>query len=595
MCGIAGIWWNKVEERQANCIKTMTDAIAHRGPDAEGHHRFQNGLDLGHRRLAILDLDPRSNQPFHWLNRYALTFNGEIYNYLELQQELRIKGYFFQTESDTEVICAAYNEWGTDCLKKFDGMFAFVLYDSRTETLFCARDRFGEKPFYFMQDEEGFFFASEMKAFWSIGKKKKMREEMAFQFLQNDLVEDVKNPMGTFYQDIFKLPASHFALLKKGEKLVPQRYYEVITSTRYKGTFEQAVETFRYLFNQSVERRMRAHVPFGSSLSGGMDSSAVTAVMNQHLTPTATFSARFPDFEKDEGEFIDVMSEQLQTKQFNCSPDVTQLKKELDRLIVHQEEPFQTGSIFAQYEVYKLARSKKHLVLLDGQGADELLGGYFNYMLPYFYELRGRKRRAFQQEMKAKQGITLETSFAQMMQFKYPKVFEQLYRFKQLGRKDVPTGVGTKLAQYNKGFIPFFTKSNLKESLKHSLTSQGLEKLLRFSDRNAMAHSVEVRLPFLSHELVDFVMALPSDFFFKAGWTKSILRHAMRNELPTEINWRKDKVGFEAPHQKWTRANEIAEDITKARTQLLNVNWITEEYKEDWKVLILAKCTEDER
>lgn len=594
MCGIAGIWWNKVEERQANCIKKMTDAIAHRGPDAEGHHHIANGLDLGHRRLAILDLDPRSNQPFHWLERYSLTFNGEIYNYIELQEELKKKGYFFQTQSDTEVICAAYNEWGTDCLKHFDGMFAFALFDSRSETLFCARDRFGEKPFYFTTDDQGFFFASEMKALWAIGKKKVMREDMAYQFLANDLVEDVHNPMGTFYQNIYKLPASHFAIVRKGETIVPKRYYEVDTTTRYKGTFEQAVETFRYLFNLSVERRMRAHVPFGSSLSGGMDSSAVTAVMNQYVTPTATFSARFKDFEKDEGKYIDVVSKQYQTKQYNCYPDEQQLKLEIDRLIEHQEEPFQSGSIFAQYEVYKLARSQKHLVLLDGQGADELLGGYFNYVLPYFYELSPVKRKAFQQLMEEKQGVKIETSFAQKMQFKFPQLFAQLYRLKQKGNKEDKSGVGKHFSKYKNQSVPFFTKSDLKATLKHSLTSQGLEKLLRFSDRNAMAHAVEVRLPFLSHELVDFVMSLPSHFFFHAGWTKSILRHAMRNELPTEINWRKDKVGFEAPHQKWTRSEEFKKEIAAAKKELENKNWISPNYSSDWKVFILSKCLQNE-
>lgn len=340
---------------------------------------------------------------------------------------------------------------------------------------------------------------------------------------------------------------------------------------------------------------MRADVAFGSSLSGGMDSSAVTAVMNAHQHPTSTFSARFPSYEKDEGVFIDEVSSHFQTKQYNCFPDEEQLKSAIEKLVYHQEEPFQSGSIFAQYQVYALARQQNHLVLLDGQGADELLGGYFNYMLPYYYELSASKRKAFKEQMQTQQGVKWETSFSQALQFKFPKLFAKAFQLKQKLGKSNPSTLGSDLQKWNNESVPFYTSDRLKESLKHSLTSQGLEKLLRFSDRNAMAHSVEVRLPFLSHELVDFVMSLPSAYFFEAGWTKSILRHAMKEVIPTGITWRKDKVGFEAPHHQWTRSPLLEADMREARKQLTDRNWITEKYTSDWKVLILAKALEDER
>lgn len=593
MCGIAGIWFKQAEGNDPQSIVKMTDALVHRGPDAQGHWSNGTGLFLGHRRLSILDLDPRSNQPFEWLEKYVVTFNGEIYNYIELRKELQNKGYFFYTDSDTEVLCAAYNEWDVACLERFDGMFAFALFDKRKQQLFCARDRFGEKPFYYSQTSNGFYFASEMKALWSVGIAKRAREKMVYHFLADDLVEDVENPTNTFFEGIHKLAASHFLLYEVGKPIRQQRYYEIDTTTKFEGSFSQAVIGFQEHLYRSVERRMRADVAIGSSLSGGLDSSAITAIMNEFQPGNATFSARFNGFEKDEGTFIDEVNRQLSTKPFAVFPNLEDIEQQLDKLVYHQEEPFQSGSIFAQFKVYELARKNKHLVILDGQGADELLGGYFMYLLPYYYELPTGKRAPFLKQMEAQQGIRCEPTRSNYVQFNYPKVFSTLHQLKQKVKPQNNKGIHTEFSLQNTAKVPFKTFPDLKESLKHSLSSQGLEKLLRFSDRNAMAHSIEARLPFLSHELVDFVMQLPSSFFFEQGWTKSLLRHAMNQQLSDGIVWRKDKIGFEAPHREWLKSDRMHELVQDAKRDMQHKKWITDSYDETWKMVVLTKVLAD--
>ncbi|MCO5259299.1 MAG: asparagine synthase (glutamine-hydrolyzing) [Crocinitomicaceae bacterium] len=588
MCGIAGIWRINPQEVDNAMIKKMTDSIAHRGPDAEGHWTNEKGIILGHRRLSILDLDSRSNQPFHYLGRYVITYNGEIYNYIELRKELKSKGYVFLTDSDTEVICAAFHQWGEKCLSYFDGMFAFALYDSETDLLFCARDRFGEKPFFYSNDERGLFFGSEMKSLWSANVKKKLRDKMIYYFLVHDLVEDVENPELTFYENIKKLKPSHYFIVKNGEEPVQKKYYNLSIESRFEGSFNEAVEHFYFLLKQSVQYRMRADVDLGSSLSGGMDSSSITAIMQQFKEGNSTFSARFNNFDKDESKFIDIVSNNYKTKQYNCFPNEDGFESDFNKLCYHQEEPFQSGSIYAQFQVYKLAKQQNTLVLLDGQGADELLGGYFNYLLPYYFELSSSKsKNEFIEIMKLNQNINLKPTLIEKFQFTNPQLINQFRRLKKIIPFEHSKGITNELKDAYKMNQPFKTFNDLKKSLAYSMNQQGLEKLLRFSDRNAMAHSIEVRLPFLSHHLVDFVFSLPSNYFFYAGWTKSILRNSVQNILPHEIVWRKDKVGFEAPQNQWLKSASLQDKLSTSHQNLINEKFITNDYPMGWKSLIL--------
>ncbi len=589
MCGIAGIWWkdhSRVDEKK---IHLMTDSLEHRGPDAEGQWSSNHGLFLGHRRLSIVDLEPRSNQPFIYIERYVITFNGEIYNYLELKEELLIAGYCFITNSDTEVLCAAYNYWGVNCLSMLDGMFSFVIYDKQENQLFCARDRFGEKPFYYTEIDGVFYFASEMKALWKAGVPKKLKDNMVYQFLVNDLVEDLNGGSGTFFQNIYKLQSSHYFLYQPGKELQLIRYYEPSIETTFKGTFEEAVICFENLFQKAIKRRLSVDVLFASSLSGGIDSSAVAYEINSVTKSNVTLSARFREFSKDEGEFIDLVNEQLETSAYSVFVDGLEFEKQIDDLIFYQEEPFQSGSVFAQYKVYELARKHKRLVVLDGQGADELLGGYFKYLLPYYLELPIVKRRRFASQMLVGQEVRLRPSFIERLQFISPNIYHLLRIVKKFIKGSSNNGVNDEFDCRYRSELVFKVFPNLKQTLKYNLTSQGLEKLLRFSDRNSMAHSVEARMPFLSHELVDFVLSLPSSFFFRKGWTKAILRNAMDNKLSEKIIWRKDKIGFEAPHSQWLKTDSMQSLIKKAKEDLVIEGWITNEYNSEWKILVLWK------
>lgn len=305
MCGIAGIWFNQRYDNPAREVQSMTDAIVHRGPDAAGAWVSENGkVALGHRRLSIIDLTSGGAQPMRFLDKYTITFNGEIYNYIELREELRAFGYVFKSNSDTEVILAAYNQWGVQCLSHFDGMFAFALYDVQKDQLFLARDRFGEKPFYYAFHDGSLYFGSEMKALWAVGVPKKSNMRMVYTYLANDLVENPNDQRETFYEGIFKLKSAHYCLYTGNQQFNQTAYWQLNTEERLDLSFTDTALKLRELLETSVQRRLRSDVPVGTSLSGGLDSSTIVGLVSGNQSNNHTFSARFPGFSKDEGHYI---------------------------------------------------------------------------------------------------------------------------------------------------------------------------------------------------------------------------------------------------------------------------------------------------
>lgn len=552
MCGIAGIIrfaGSKVEKHE---LKIMTDTIAHRGPDGEGQWVDDTGkVGLGHRRLSIIDLSEKGNQPMHYRDRYHLVFNGEIYNYIEIRDRLRSDGYSFSSESDTEVLIAAYDQRGDECLKELDGMFAFVLYDRKKERIFCARDRFGEKPFYYYFDGKTFLFASEMKAIWAAGIEKILNNKTVHNYLITGRNQGVRK-YDTFYDSINQLMASHSMTIDINNPDINQKRYWKLDTTITNISADEAIEQFDYLFKESVNRRLRSDVPVGSSLSGGLDSSMVVGYMadNKNIRQN-TFSASFPGFAKDEGRFQRMMVDRYQTTHHNTSPGLNSSIKNLDRIVHHQEEPFGSMSLAIQYEVFKLARSNNVSVLLDGQGADEILGGYSFFTFSYLME-KLRKGNIFD--------FINSARLAGDRQAKSSVYFigGTLSRFlpgaltKRFKSADVETAISLLNPDFASKF-KIFSKSDIKiynslnESLDDRLTDYGLDQLLRFSDRNAMAHGVEVRLPFLYHELVEFIFSLPSDLKIHMGWTKWIARKVAEKKVPNEIVWRKEKIAYESP------------------------------------------------
>lgn len=580
MCGIAGILSKNKQHVSARRVEQMNNAQAHRGPDGEGVWLNENGtVALGHRRLSILDLSDSAAQPLHYLNRYTIIHNGEIYNYIELKDELTKKGYSFRTASDTEVITAAYDCYKEECLQLFDGMFAFAIWDEQEKKLFAARDRFGEKPFYYFYDSEQFLFASELKALWAAGVPRRWNHMMLLSFLSNGHTQNAIDPAITFYQDVFCIPPGHYAGFRlRNNELFVQLYWDLDKQSSVSITDTDAAAQFNQLFYKSVQRRLRSDVTVGTSLSGGLDSSSIVAASSKfHSSANShkAFTAIFPGFEKDESALSKLVAKQFQLLQFTVQPDVDGFLSDFEKLCFHQEQPFNSSSVYAQYKVMQLAKEQNVTVLLDGQGADETLAGYTRYVHWYLQEQFARFRYGFtmQERILFQQNkVPFKWGFANYMAAWFPVVanaqLEEIERKKILVHPHISRDYAQ--AHYDKYYSVYkLPVSKLNDILYFNTMQQGLGELLHYADRNSMAHGREVRLPFLNHELVEFIFTLPATLKMHGGFTKYMLRKAMNGILPDEIVWRTEKTGYEPPQQQWMRNKKLQEMIMESRKKLV--------------------------
>ncbi len=592
MCGIAGILLQAPNPMAPVHLKKMTDAIAHRGPDDEGQwSNRKNTVHLGHRRLSIIDLSKNASQPMSFASRYQIVYNGEIYNYTEIRSFLQNKGYSFSSKSDTEVILAAYDFWKEKCLQQFDGMFAFAIWDEKEERLFAARDRFGEKPFYYYEDAGNFIFASEMKALWAIGIEKNIDNKMLLNYISLGHVQNCIDKEQTFFEEIYSLPPSHYLIFEPVAKQLSKitRYWSINKETKIDISTSDAVEKFTELFTNSVKRRLRSDVPLGTSLSGGLDSSSIAftiaQLQNDKLEkgkPVQTFSAVFPGFENDESKYIKTVVSHFNIINYQITPTAIDLLNDFEKLCYHQEEPFQSSGIFAQYKVFELAKQHGIKVLLDGQGADEILAGYPKYIHWYLQEVLSRnklgatriERNAFRKNNQPFRWDIKNLFAAFLPSHAAIKLEKNEYR-KTIQHPDIsPEFLKLSAGRDWEGIHkPIITKLN--DILHFNTTEMGLEELLRFADRNSMAHGREVRLPFLNHQLVEFIFSLPSQLKMHEGWTKFLLRKAMDKKLPAEIVWRKIKVGFETPQKNWMEDPALVEYIHEAKRKLANAGILT--------------------
>ena len=556
----------------------MTEALAHRGPDGEGHWINSAGIvGLGHRRLSIIDLSDAGHQPMHYLDRYSIIHNGEIYNYIELKDELQKAGYGFHSQTDTEVIAAAYDNWKDECVEHFDGMFALAIWDEKERILFAARDRFGEKPFYYYYDNEKFIFASEMKALWRYGIEKKPNLKLLFNFLTIGYTDNPERPEETFFENIQKLPAASYLTYSIiNNQFSIFKYWDIdIENIDEEISDEEAIEEFNFLFKTSIERRLRSDVQTGTSLSGGLDSSSIVAINHELRTnhdSRKCFSAIFPGFKNDESAFSKQVADKFSLQHFTVKPAAADLISDLEKISYHQEEPFTSASIYAQYKVYELAKQQGVKVLLDGQGADEMLAGYHKYYKWYWQELFNKRKLISSGEINAahKNGVNEKFGTRNIIAALFPDfasvVLEKQYLLNALRQEDL-----TKEFVQHQSKEAYYTTPvhfNLNGALYFNMMQHGLEELLRYADRNSMAHGREVRLPFLSHELVEFIFSLPANFKIRKGWTKWLLRKTMEKSLPSEITWRQDKVGFEPPQQQWMQDEKLKEMIFDAKKKL---------------------------
>src|SRR6266404_4975577 len=614
MCGITGIIQINTNAYNKEHLKKMTDALSHRGPDGEGFWQNDTGsVLLGHRRLSILDLSQAAAQPFHFLDRYTALHNGEIYNYIELRNELKKRGYNFRTQTDTEVLIAAYDCWKEDCLEQFDGMFAFTIWDEKEKTLFAARDRFGEKPFHYIYDvsHKVFLFASEIKAFWTIGLGKELNKKMLFNFLTNGYTDNPNQPDETFYENVRKLPAASFLKLKLQEGILieTEKYWDIDPEKQNESiTDEAAIAEFSGLFTTSMKRRLRSDVPLGTSLSGGLDSSSIAATISKlQALNLQTFSAIFPGFEKNEEKYIDEVAKHFSLQSFKTIITDDEIPALFQKLIQQQDEPFGSAGTLPQYKVFELAQQNGVKVLLDGQGADEILAGYHKYYKWYWQELFMKRKLVTSKELKKAKELGVKEKFGlkNIIGALFPdfaSVFlERQYLLHALKQEDLA-----------KEFVHFQSKEayyttpaifSLNGVLYFNACVHGLEELLRYADRNSMARGRQVRLPFLNYELVEFVFSLPSHFKIRQGWTKWILRKTMEKNLPQGIVWRPDKIGLEPPQLSWMQLSSVQEMIREAKKKLVNEKILKPEvmnkkilpssaYEKnnyDWKYLVSAQ------
>lgn len=581
MCGIVGIVKFNTDGVRKEQLKSMSDAIVHRGPDGEGHWINDScNVGFGHRRLSIIDLSEGGHQPMHYLGRYSITFNGEIYNYLELKKELITKGYNFQSESDTEVLLALFADKGQNMLDDLDGMFSFAIWDNIANEVFCARDRFGEKPFFYFKDENQFVFGSEMKTLWGYGIPKKVKEDRLQHYISSGEIQKPSHSDSSFYHGINQLDAAHCITLKLNGDFSIRKYWSLdAVETNNSITFEEAKKEYYRLFEESVKRRLRSDVAVGSSLSGGLDSSSIVCMIDKIKSEgqiQKVFSARFKNFDRDEGKHIEeVVSHCDAIESFYTWPSEGNIVDIMEKAVYHQEEPFGSSSILAQWKVMELAKENNVTVLMDGQGADEFLAGYLPEYKIYLNQLYVSNKKRYESEYKA-----YMSSFGKASPVAHLKESESLRM---------------KLGRIKRNLLKQpFEQPTLKNSLKTLLASSGLKELLRYSDRNSMAHSREVRLPFLSHHLVEFAFSLPDEFIINDGWTKYIHRKALEPILPNSICWRKDKIGYESPQNTWMNNQEVKDRVNEQKLKFgitKDLKTVTTNYSSmDWRLFMSSYC-----
>jgi asparagine synthase (glutamine-hydrolysing) len=574
MCGIAGIIADNENNQLEKYITSMSDVIIHRGPDGFGYYH-NDKFAFGHRRLAILDLTSNGAQPMEYLNKYVITYNGEIYNYMEIRKELIEKGYTFNSNTDTEVIIAAYDYWGKECLNKFNGMWAFALYDKEKNIVFCSRDRFGVKPFYYSNMNGNFAFASEIKQFTVLeGWRAVANKVRLIEYLWVGVTDHTNE---TLFEDVHQLRGGENLIFDLGNNTFRiEKWYDLSKkSGEFKLNFNESKEKFKELFSDSIKLRLRSDVKVGSCLSGGLDSSSIVCVANKLLKlengqeKQETVSSCSVDKKYDEQEFIDEVINENGIKGHKVFPEYKELFETLDKLTWHQDEPFMSSSVYAQWEVFKGAKDNGIIVMLDGQGADEQLAGYNTFHTVYLIELMLKlklatfvksitSRRLFYREKYASQLKSLITMIS--INITPNSIHDSIREIKKQFLKKAKSfsHITNQSSIWKKRSKVFDIKVlNVKSESIKELLYTSLPKLLHYEDRNSMAHSVESRVPFIDYRIVEFVLSLPSEYKINDSKTKYILREAMQGILPENIVNRYDKMAFVTPEEIWIRENSL--------------------------------------
>ena len=606
MCGIAAIV--SKESFIANSLKKMANVISHRGPDDQGYY-FTNGnensvhlggddtpsnvyhsnhsytpknnidkdldsrfkLGLAHRRLSILDLSPSGHQPMSINNdRFWIIYNGEVYNYLEVKSDLINKSHEFKSNSDTEVILAAYAEWGPDCFNKFVGMWSLIIYDSLKNELFASRDRYGIKPlYYWLSPKNNLHFASEIKQFTVLDEwKSTMNSQRVSDYLAYAFTDHTDE---TMFQGVYQVPGGHSIRLNlsnlefQSPQLTYNRWYQS-NPQNFKGSFTDACFEFNSKFKQSIDLHLRSDVPIGSALSGGLDSSAIVCEINsilkakgaQHLQKTFSSCSTHEKF--NEREWMDVVINHTKIDASFVYPNMDRLFELTEDLIWIHDEPYQSQSVYLGYHVFELAKQNGVKVLLNGQGADEYLGGYGQFTTTTFSQLlKALKLKTLIEEIrnaKSNWNYNSKNIIPKLLYNLQPYRSKEYFTHKKrnpfssyINYKEL--GVDPK---HPNSIIPIKLRS-IKNISDYHLFHNPLNKYLKWEDRNSMSNSIEARVPFLDHRLVEFCQSLNVEYLEKGGERKRILRQGLKELLPKKIKERKDKKGFVTPEEKWVKSH----------------------------------------
>jgi asparagine synthase (glutamine-hydrolysing) len=585
MCGIAGALTGIAGRSHVEGMTRALAAMAHRGPNDRGMEVVPDvpgEVILGQTRLSVIDLSSGGHQPM-WSpdRRLGIVFNGEIYNYVELREELAAVGAQFQTKSDTEVLLKAWEMWGDACLPRLGGMFAFAVLDRERRDVTCVRDPFGIKPLYLCSEDGRFLFASEMPAIRALrGGQSKVNWQVAHDYLVHG---DYDSSSATFVEGITHLPPGHMVRvpLNGSSSKITRWWHASVTPVNREISFEDAAVALRDRLLDSVRLQLRSDVPLGAALSGGLDSSAIVCAIRQVARdlPIHTFSFVARGSQLSEERWVDEVNHHVGAIPHKVIIEPNELVRDLEDMIVAQGEPFGSTSIYAQYRVFKLARDHGVTVTLDGQGADEMLAGYIGYPAKRFHSLVDEGKWvggfSFLKAWSSWPARNMRDGARSAIGELLPDAVHRWLRQRRRRRRPLTWLDQDKLEEngveldYAVRHPPLDAPGRrLAAELAFSLTERGLPALLRHGDRNSMRFSVESRVPFLDAGLADFLLTLPEDYLISEnGETKRILRRAMRGIVPDAILDRRDKVGFATPEREWLgliahRAREwLSEDL----------------------------------
>ncbi|HYF32002.1 MAG TPA: asparagine synthase (glutamine-hydrolyzing) [Chitinophagaceae bacterium] len=563
MCGISALVNRNDQPVSRALLQNLNEKAIHRGPDGEGVF-IENNVGLAHRRLAIIDLTSCGAQPMEKLDN-IITYNGEIYNFVQLRKQLEMAGYTFHSRSDTEVILAAYDYWKEDCLSRFEGMWSLVIYDRKRERLFCSRDRFGQKPFHYAIIDNYFVVASEIKQIAALpGFRATWQPQVAFHFLNHGALNYSAE---TFFEGVHSLPAGHQLVydLRTHSYTIRQWYEFKDNPVPKKISFPEAAAEFRRLFEQSVVARLQSDVNLGASLSGGLDSSAVCCVMQRLNGKTShkSISVCWDDPQIDEQPYTDAIISTTGNDSVKVFPDINELHTNcaLSRIIYAQDQPILSASYFAEFKLYEAAQTEGLTVMLDGHGADEYLGGYTAFNFYYLHGLlsSANLQHFYRQWKKIALMHTMPLSLfiRNCIELRYKYLFPGIKPF--LNQRWAKNYLEKDPALLSSSY-------DLKHFTLHQLFVCSLPSQVHSADRNSMHHSIEARMPFLDHRLVEFVYNLPDTQKIRDGFSKAILRQALGDVLPEKVKNRQNKLGFPAPEVSWMRRNAawVNQEITES-------------------------------